>query len=172
VRDGGGVDQIAKVLELLRTDPFSRRILFSAWNPQQLDQMALPPCHMMAQFYVSEECGERHLSCQMYQRSIDMACGLPWNMLSYALLTQILALKTGMRAKELIIVGGDAHVYNTHLDGVRTQTAPDRRPRPWPKMVINPRIAAAEVDFEDMSIDDFELVGYMPHAAIKFEMAI
>ena len=165
----GGVDQIANVLDLLRNDPFSRRILFSAWNPQQLDQMALPPCHMMAQFYVTESQGQKHLSCQMYQRSVDTACGLPWNMLSYALLTHLLAFKTGMVAKELILVGGDAHVYTTHFEGAREQAR--RQPRPWPKIVIDP--AVKDLDWSEIDATaHFQLIGYMPHAPIKFEMAV
>jgi dihydrofolate reductase/thymidylate synthase len=164
----GGIDQIANILHLLKTDPFSRRILLSAWNPQQLDQMALPPCHMLAQFYVNEEGGQKHLSCQMYQRSVDTACGLPWNMLSYALLTKILALKSGMQAKELILVGGDAHVYSNHLEGVQEQIS--RMPRPWPKMTIDPSVI--DMPFEEIKVSHFQLIGYLSHSAIKFEMAI
>lgn len=166
--ENGGVDQISQILHLLRTDPYSRRILLSAWNPQQLDQMALPPCHMLAQFYVSEENDKQYLSCQMYQRSVDTACGLPWNMLSYALLTKILALKAGMEAKELILIGGDAHLYSNHLTGVTTQL--ERVPRPWPKLTIDP--AVKDMPFEDITIGHFDLIGYMPYGPIKFEMAI
>jgi dihydrofolate reductase/thymidylate synthase len=164
---GQGIDQIENVLHLLRTDPFSRRIFFSAWNPVDLKATVLPPCHVSAQFYVEEdEEGKRHLSCQMYQRSADFFLGEPWNILSYSILTYILAMKTEMQPKELFICIGDTHVYTNHISQMQEQM--ERIPRPFPKLILNPEVK--NKDWKDISIDDFDLVGYIPHPVIKAPM--
>ncbi len=173
--DGRVVDQIAQVVEQLRTRPHSRRILVSAWNVADLPdegvspqdnvragRMALAPCHTFFQFYVADG----RLSCQLYQRSADIFLGLPFNIASYALLTLMMAQVTGLRPGELIHTLGDAHLYLNHLEQARTQLA--REPRPLPVMRINPAVR----DIFDFRYEDFELVGYDPHPPIKAPVAV
>ena len=168
--DNAGFDQIAYILNELRTNPTSRRMYMTAWNPSALDTMALPPCHVSAQFYVNinKGTGEKYLSCHMYQRSVDEFLGLPYNIFSYSVLTYILAKKTGMLPKELIISMGDAHVYKNHVDQVNEQC--DRTPYPFPKLILSDEIITK--DFSEMTIDDFTLIYYQSHPAIKAPMAI
>lgn len=166
---GMGVDQMARVLDSLRNDPFGRRHIVSAWNPAALDKMALPPCHILFQFYVDEdEEGQKHLSCHMYQRSVDCFLGLPFNIFSYAVLTHIVAAKVGMIPKELILSTGDTHIYLDHVEQVTQQI--QRAPCPLPCLVLSPTVAAK--DFTELTIDDFELRGYMHHPALKGKMSI
>jgi thymidylate synthase len=162
---GGGVDQLAQVLHTLRTDPTDRRIIISAWNPTQLPEIALAPCHIMVQFY--EDHGK--LSAQFYMRTVDTFLGLPFNILSYALLTRIVAQTVGMEAKELIFVGGDTHIYLNHLQQATEQIS--REPYPFPKVVINKKLSSIE-DIEALQLSDFELQDYQSHAAIKAPMAV
>jgi thymidylate synthase len=161
---GQGVDQIADVLHKLKHDPTSRRIVLTAWNPSQLRDMALPPCHMLAQFYVHD--GE--LSCQMVQRSADLGLGVPYNVASYSLLCHLLAHATGLRAREFIHVIGDAHVYLNHVEPLQIQL--QRTPRPFPKIYIErPRTTD---NFCDIRYRDLVLEGYTPHEAISMPMAV
>ena len=161
-RDWGGCDQIASVLDLLRTDPDSRRMIVSAWNVGELPQMALAPCHALFQFYVA---GGR-LSCQLYQRSADVFLGVPFNIASYALLTMMLAQVCGLQAGEFIHTLGDAHLYNNHLEQARLQLT--REPRPLPKMHINPDVR----DIFSFRFNDFELTDYDPHPHIKAQVSV
>jgi thymidylate synthase len=167
----GGVDQIAYVLDQLRRDPFSRRILMSYWNPRDFDKIALLPCHFACQFYVEpgpEASAPLQLSCHLNMRSNDVFLGNPTNIFSYAVLTYILAAKTGMQPKELVWTGGDVHLYKNHLDQIREQL---KRPmRPLPKLILSD--AVKDKDFADMTIADFELVGYYPHPTIAAPMAV
>jgi thymidylate synthase len=165
-----GYDQVAAVLEQLRHDPFSRRIFMSAWNPAVLKDMALPPCHVSAQFYVDEDqvTGQRHLSCHMYQRSVDTFLGLPFNIMSYATLTHILATLTDMHPKELIISTGDTHIYNDHIEQIKTQI--ERYPYSAPLLVIDPAIK--EKRLEEITVDDFDVIGYFHHNVLKGKMAV
>ncbi len=160
--EGQGVDQLAEVVRQIKHDPDSRRILLTAWNPTALKQMALPPCHLLAQFYVSN--GE--LSCQMYQRSADMGLGVPFNIASYALLTHMLAKVCGLRAGEFVHVLGDCHVYLNHVDALQEQLT--REPRAFPKLVIR----GEQSSIDDFKMEDFMVVGYEPHAGIKMQMAV
>lgn len=164
-----GYDQVAAVLDQLRRDPFSRRIFMSAWNPAALKDMALPPCHVSAQFYVDEdERGRRYLSCHMYQRSVDTFLGLPFNIMSYATLTHILATLTDMHPKELIISTGDTHIYNDHIEQIKTQI--ERYPYSAPILVIDPAIK--EKRLEEITVDDFDVIGYFHHSVLKGKMAV
>jgi dihydrofolate reductase/thymidylate synthase len=166
---GKGVDQIEYVLHLLRTDPMSRRIFLSAWNPADLLKTALPPCHVSAQFYVElDNHGKKHLSCHMYQRSCDFFLGEPWNMLSYTVLTYILAKKADMVPKELIISTGDTHIYMNHVEQIQEQL--HREPRPWPVLMLKDEVRTK--DWSQLSVDDFMLSGYFPHPSIKGAMAV
>lgn len=160
---GQGVDQLAEVIEKLRTNPTDRRIVLSAWNPADLNEMALPPCHMFCQFYVAN--GE--LSCQMYQRSADMGLGVPFNIASYALLTRLVAQVTGLKPGEFIHVIGDAHVYLNHVVPLQKQLT--RTPRPFPTLSINPSKTKSITDFK---LEDFDIIDYNPHGAIKMTMSI
>ncbi len=160
-----GVDQLEDVFSSLIRDPYSRRHIVTAWNPSQLHKMALPPCHMMFQFYVDD--GE--LSLQWYQRSVDCFLGLPFNILSYSILCRIMAKATGLKAKEVIFVGGDTHLYLNHLEQVKTQTS--REPFPFPTLKINKEITSVE-DMEELQFSDFEIVDYQCHPGIKAEMAV
>ncbi len=160
--DGSSVDQIARLIEELKKNPDSRRHLVSAWNPGEIDQMALAPCHALVQFYVAD--GE--LSCQLYQRSADLFLGVPFNIASYALLTMMVAQVCGLRPKEFIHTFGDLHLYSNHLDQARLQLG--RSPRPLPRMILNPTITK----LEDFRYEDFTLEGYDPHPAIKAPIAI
>jgi thymidylate synthase len=158
-----GIDQIKQVLELLKNDPMSRRILLSAWNPSQLSEMNLPPCHMMAQFYVS---ADKKLSCQMYQRSADVGLGLPFNIASYAVLTYILAKLSNLTPNKLIIVLGDAHIYSIHEESLKEQIK--RTPFKFPKLIINPDKNFEKV--EDFNIEDFIIEEYSYYDAIVMDM--
>lgn len=161
--DGKGIDQIAGVIESIKRDPYSRRHIISAWNVEQLDKMALPPCHVMCQFFVSTK-GE--LSCQMYQRSADMFLGVPFNIASYAALTTIIARETGLVPNELIMCLGDAHVYANHMDAVEEQLQRDQRNFP------TLRISESAGSYETLRAEDFILEGYNPHGTIKAPMAV
>ena len=160
--NGRHIDQIAQVVDGLKRDPDSRRHIVSAWNVGELDRMALSPCHCLFQFYVA---GGR-LSCQLYQRSADVFLGVPFNIASYALLTQMMAQVTGFAPGEFIHSFGDAHLYLTHLDQADEQLT--RSPRALPRMEINPEIRSL-VDF---AYEDFKLVGYDPHPAINAQVAV
>ena len=155
--DGGAIDQIRKVIDTIKTNPTSRRMIVSAWNVADVDNMALPPCHTMFQFFVSEG----RLSCQLYQRSGDTFLGVPFNIASYALLTMMIAKECGLEAGEFIHTLGDAHLYLNHLEQAAEQLS--REPRKLPKMHLNP---AVESIF-DYKYGDFTLEGYEPHPAIK-----
>ena len=160
--DGGHVDQIQRALDLLRKDPNSRRNIVSAWNVGELDQMALAPCHAMFQFYVANG----RLSCQLYQRSADVFLGVPFNIASYALLIHMLAQQTDLAPGELVWTGGDCHLYLNHLEQVELQLA--RVPLPLPKLVIKRKPPT----LFDYRFEDFELLGYQAHAAIKAPIAV
>lgn len=155
-------DQLIELIDGIKTDPYSRRHIISAWNPGELDMMALPPCHMMAQFYVNNG----KLSCQMYQRSADMFLGIPFNIASYALFTHMIAQVCNLEVGDLIITIGDAHIYNNHFDQVKEQIA--RKPFAMPTLKLNPDISV----ITDFGMEDIEMVGYECHEAIKAPMAI
>jgi len=161
-----GVDQIADVLKSLKEDPFSRRHLVSAWNPQQLKEMALPPCHYSFQFYVSKN---KELSCLINQRSGDAFLGIVFNFASYALLTHIFAKALGYKAKELIWNGGDIHIYKNHFAAVKEQI--EREPNPFPIIKIHKEIESL-IDIEQLEFKDFELLDYKHHPSIKADMAV
>ncbi len=160
--DGGTIDQIAQVVEQLRNNPDSRRIIVSAWNVADLERMALPPCHAFFQFYVAEG----RLSCQLYQRSADIFLGVPFNIASYALLTLMMAQVTGLRPGEFIHTLGDAHLYLNHLEQADLQLS--REPYPLPRMVINPQVR----EIFDFRFEDFELQEYCCHPHIKAPVAV
>ena len=160
--DGRTTDQVSEAVRLIRENPDSRRILVCAWNPGELDQMALPPCHVLFQFYVSGD----ELSCQLYQRSADIFLGVPFNIASYALLTMMVAQGCGLRAREFVHTFGDLHLYSNHVEQAREQLR--REPRPLPRMILNP----ARRELEDFVGDDFTLEGYDPHPAIKAPVAV
>jgi thymidylate synthase len=160
--EGGSVDQIARVIEDLKKNPDSRRHIVSAWNPGEIDRMALAPCHALVQFYVAN--GD--LSCQLYQRSADLFLGVPFNIASYALLTMMIAQVCGLKAKEFIHTFGDLHLYVNHLEQARLQLT--REPRPLPRMLLNPTVTR----LEDFRYEDFTLEGYDPHPAIKAPIAV
>ncbi|KAJ2900861.1 Thymidylate synthase [Coemansia aciculifera] len=163
----GGVDQLADVIRKIRETPTDRRIIMTAWNPADLHKMALPPCHMFAQFFVSHPgTPQATLSCQMYQRSCDIGLGVPFNIASYALLTRIIAHYTGLKPGWFVHCMGDTHVYSNHVDALKTQV--ERVPRPFPKLVIK----RMPDNIEDFEIEDFELVGYNPHGKLPMEMAV
>jgi len=159
--DGGTIDQIAQAAELIRKNPESRRIIVSAWNVAEVEEMALPPCHVLFQFYVAEG----RLSCQLYQRSADTFLGVPFNIASYALLTQMMAQVCGLRPGEFIHTLGDTHLYLNHMEQVYEQLA--RAPRPLPVMRLNPDVKSVF----DFRYDDFTLSGYDPWPAIKAPMS-
>lgn len=156
-------DQLLELINGLKNDPFSRRHIISAWNPGELDIMALPPCHMMAQFYVS---ADKKLSCHMYQRSADMFLGVPFNIASYSLFTHMLAQVCNMTVGELIISFGDAHVYKNHLLQVKEQLL--RKPLPLPKLKLNQNIKV----ITDFTMEDIQLLDYQSYEAIKAPMAV
>ncbi|KAG1692341.1 hypothetical protein DVH05_025511 [Phytophthora capsici] len=160
---GQGVDQLAEVIQKLRTNPTDRRIVLSAWNPADLNEMALPPCHMFCQFYVAN--GE--LSCQMYQRSADMGLGVPFNIASYALLTRLVAQVAGLKPGEFVHVIGDAHVYLNHVEPLQKQLT--RTPRPFPTLHVNPEKTSS---IDDFKFEDFEVRNYSPHGTIKMAMSV
>lgn len=162
-RDFGGVDQLLKLVEGIKQDPYGRRHIISAWNPAELDQMALPPCHCFAQFYVS---ADNKLSCQMYQRSCDMFLGVPFNVASYSLLTHMIAQVCGLGVGEFVHVLGDAHIYLNHVEQVKEQLS--REPLPAPTLWINPEVT----DILKFTMEDFRLDGYQSLATIKAPMAV
>ena len=165
--DGRHIDQIAKVIESIRTNPDSRRHIVSAWNVADVDQMALPPCHALFQFYVrpAADTGPSFLDCQLYQRSADIFLGVPFNIASYALLTMMIAQLTDLRPGEFVHTMGDAHLYSNHLEQARLQLT--REPLPLPAMHI-----ARKGSIDDYDLDDFELVGYESHPTIKAPIAV
>jgi thymidylate synthase len=161
-RDFGGVDQVARVIEQIRTTPTSRRMLVCAWNPPEVAEMALPPCHALFQFYVADG----RLSCQLYQRSVDSFLGLPFNIASYSLLTHMVAQQTGLDVGEFVWTGGDCHIYLNHLDQVREQLY--RTPRPRPQLILH-RTPPSIFDYR---YEDIEITDYDPHPPIKAPVAV
>ena len=169
--DGRVIDQIAGVVEMIRTNPDSRRLIVSAWNPAEVDRMALPPCHTMFQFYVSPGSdapgsGGGRLSCQLYQRSADVFLGVPFNIASYALLTMMIAQVTGLRPGEFVHTFGDVHLYSNHVEQAMEQLS--RTPRALPRMRLNPQVD----DLFAFTLEDFTLEGYDPHPAIRAPVAV
>ena len=160
--DGRSINQIDAVIEQIKKNPDSRRHIVTAWNPGEIDQMALPPCHALFQFFVSE--GE--LSCQLYQRSADLFLGVPFNIASYALLTLMVAQVCGLRPGDFVHTFGDLHLYSNHLEQARLQLT--REPRPLPTMNLNPAIG----NIHDFKFEDFELKNYDPHPPIKAPIAV
>lgn len=160
--EGEQIDQIKRAIQTLKSNPDSRRIIVTAWNPADVDKMALPPCHLMFQFYVSDN----RLSCQMYQRSADMFLGVPFNIASYALLTLMFAQVCDMEPGDFIHTLGDTHIYNNHLEQVDLQLK--RSPRPYPKIVINPEVK----DIFSFKYEDFTLENYDPYPSIKAPISV
>ncbi len=160
--DGNYVDQITQLIENIKTRPESRRHLVSAWNVGALDQMALPPCHLLIQFYVNKD----ELSCQLYQRSADVFLGLPFNIASYSLLTHMIAQQCDLKAKEFIWTGGDCHLYTNHFKQVKEQLS--RQPRELPKLHIKRKPKC----IDEYQFEDFEWIGYKPHPPIKAPVAV
>lgn len=163
-RDFFGVDQLENLIHDLKENPFSRRHIISAWNPAQIKDMALPPCHAFMQFYVSSD--RKYLSCQLYQRSADVFLGVPFNIASYALLTHMIAQVCGYEAKEFIHTFGDVHIYTDHFEQIHTQL--ERTPRKLPKLKMNPEIKS----IYDFKYEDFEIVDYDPWPAIKGKVSV
>jgi thymidylate synthase len=160
--DGTHVDQIDRVIQQIKTAPESRRLIVSAWNPAEIETMALPPCHVLFQFYVSAD----ELSCQLYQRSADLFLGVPFNIASYALLTMMIAQVCDLRPGDFVHTFGDLHLYKNHLDQAHEQLSRDLRP--LPRMEINPAVKT----IHDFQYEDFRLVDYNPHPAIKAPIAV
>lgn len=160
--NGETIDQISRVVEQIKTTPDSRRLIVSAWNVADIENMALPPCHTFFQFYVANN----KLSCQLYQRSADIFLGVPFNIASYALLTMMMAQVCNLKVGDFVHTFGDAHIYSNHMDQVKLQIS--RTPRPLPNMNINPNIK----DIFGFTYDDFTLEGYDPHPHIKGEVAV
>ena len=162
-RDFAGVDQLSELVEKLKNDKSSRRLIISSWNPPLISQMALPPCHCFLQFYVSDD---DKLSCQLYQRSADIFLGVPFNIASYALFTMMLAQVSGLKLGEFVHTLGDAHIYSNHIDQVKEQIS--RKPFPLPTMKINPNVK----NIFDFKFEDFELADYQAHPHIKGDVAV
>lgn len=160
--NGQEIDQIDNLVQEIKQNPNSRRLLVSAWNVADVDNMVLPPCHCFFQFYVAEG----KLSCQLYQRSADIFLGVPFNIASYALLTMMIAQVTGLQAGDFIHTFGDAHLYHNHVEQAKLQLS--RQPRPLPTLRINPRVT----DIDDFCYEDFELLDYDPHPHIKAQVAV
>ena len=160
--DGQYIDQISQVIEQIKNNPDSRRIIVSAWNVAEIDNMALPPCHAFFQFYVADG----KLSCQLYQRSADIFLGVPFNIASYALLTMMMAQVTGLEVGDFVHTLGDAHLYSNHMEQAKLQLS--REPYLLPKMIINPKVSS----LFDFTFDDFELVDYQAHPHIKGKVAV
>jgi thymidylate synthase len=165
--DGGTIDQISDVIAQIKRDPFSRRLIVSAWNPADIPAMHLAPCHCMFQFYVAQDRhGVRRLSCQLYQRSADAFLGVPFNIASYALLTQMIAHVTDLAPGDFVHTFGDAHLYVNHIAQARLQLS--RAPRPLPQLKLNPNVKS----IFDFDYDDIVIEGYTPHDAIKADVAV
>jgi thymidylate synthase len=160
--DGREIDQISNLIDQIKVNPLSRRLIVNAWNVGELDKMKLPPCHLLFQFYVNDG----RLSCQLYQRSADVFLGVPFNIASYALLTMIVAQVTGLTPGDFVHTFGDAHVYNNHLEQVKLQLS--REPYPLPQMKINPAVTS----IFDFKYEDFELINYQAHPHIKGEVSV
>ncbi len=160
-RDGGTIDQIAEVIETIKSNPDSRRLIVSAWNVADIPHMALAPCHLLFQFYVADG----RLSCQLYQRSADLFLGVPFNIASYALLTHMIAAQTGLEVGEFVWTGGDCHIYDNHVEQVTEQLA--RQPFPAPTLRLAPRDS-----IDDYVFEDFEVLGYQHHPTIKAPIAV
>jgi thymidylate synthase len=161
-RDGGAIDQIANVVAAIRRNPDSRRLIVTAWNPADVDRMALPPCHCLFQFYVANG----KLSCHLYQRSADVFLGVPFNIASYAMLTMMVAQVTGLEAGDFVHSFGDAHLYLDHLEQARLQLS--RLPRKLPQLLINPAVT----DLSAFRYEDFAIEGYDPHPHIRAKVAV
>jgi len=161
-RDGGTIDQLAQLVHMIKTKPDSRRMMVTAWNPADVDKMALPPCHCLFQFYVADG----KLSCQLYQRSADIFLGVPFNIASYALLTHMVAEVTGLKVGEFVHSLGDAHLYLNHLEQAETQIK--RKPHVLPTLQIKRKV----LTLEDFKFEDFEIVGYAPDPAISAPVAV
>lgn len=160
--DGGSIDQIQALLDLIKNSPDSRRMVVSAWNPADIEDMALPPCHCLFQFQVSDG----RLNCQLYQRSCDVGLGVPFNIASYSLLTMMIAQVTGLTPGDFVWTGGDVHIYDTHIEALREQLT--REPRELPRLMIEDR----SQDLFSFRFDDFKLVGYRPHPTIRMAIAV
>ena len=160
--NGKSIDQISQIIQQIKQNPDSRRLIVSAWNPAEVDNMALPPCHALFQFYVADG----KLSCQLYQRSADIFLGVPFNIASYALLTMMMAQVCGLQAGEFIHTLGDAHIYNNHFEQAKLQLT--REPRRLPEIKINDKIK----DLFEFKYEDFELINYNPHPHIKAEVSV
>lgn len=161
--EGHSINQISQVIQSIKSNPTSRRHIVCTWNPGEIHQMALPPCHALFQFYVSNN---EYLSCQLYQRSADIFLGVPFNIASYALLTLMVAQVCNLKPKEFIHTFGDLHIYSNHIEQVKTQLSRD--PRPLPQMLINPNLK----NITDFKFEDFELRNYDPHPPIKAPIAV
>ena len=161
-RNFSGVDQLEDLINQIKTNPTSRRLIISAWNPGEIHEMALPPCHCFMQFYVNDG----KLSCQLYQRSADIFLGVPFNIASYSLFTMMIAQVTGLGLGDFVHTIGDAHIYSNHLEQIDKQLK--REPRSLPKMIINPEVKS----IYDFKFEDFELVDYNPHKGIKGKVAV
>lgn len=159
---GEGIDQLAEVINRIKTNPTDRRIIMSAWNPVDIPQMALPPCHCLAQFFVAD--GE--LSCQLYQRSADMGLGVPFNIASYALLTHMIAHVTGLKAGDFVHTTGDTHVYLNHVEPLKEQLV--RKPKPFPTLHFKRDVKS----IDEFQFEDFDVRGYEPYPSIKMQMAV
>jgi len=160
--DGRSINQIDNVIEQIRKSPDSRRLIVSAWNVAEIEQMALPPCHVMFQFFVHQN----ELSCQLYQRSADLFLGVPFNLASYALLTMMVAQVCDLKPGTFVHTFGDLHLYNNHVEQARLQLT--REPRPLPRMQLNPAVK----NIHDFKFEDFTLIGYDPHPSIKAPIAV
>jgi thymidylate synthase len=164
--DGGTIDQIARLLDEIGKNPFSRRLVVTAWNPADLDKMALAPCHCLFQFHVAEVEGQKRLSCQLYQRSADVFLGVPFNIASYALLTHMVAQVTGCVPGDFVHTFGDAHLYLNHLDQARLQLS--RSPKPLPTLKLNPAVK----NLFDFRYQDIQIEGYAPDPVIRAPIAV
>lgn len=179
---GQGVDQLTECINKLKTSPYDRRIILSAWNPADLKNMALPPCHMFCQFYVSypdapsdephsvENRGRGKLSCLLYQRSCDMGLGVPFNIASYALLTRMVAEVSGLDAGELVHTMGDAHIYKDHIEALKVQI--EREPKTFPKLRIKPTAEGLQRTIDDFRYEDFVIEGYESWPAVQMKMSV